>query len=707
MMLLKSLLIILLIAIINVSSEVDASYLNKIPDIENEILKTEADLEVKNVALTEISQKDISDESESSNSNLELNELKSSQLKQLQSVALNVIELYKNLENSKNLTDLEIMLKRNSEQIIKSFQQTVLNAKEDLQLVLENEVKFKKEKEKIESRIKKLTDSIIDEASSNNLDGEGVSEKKLNSAENIIKGIVEGVSDQADILEFNQKGKDFFVEGQKIKGSSIETVVKVQDLDDAEDESDSLTNSNDETNNNGSVSNNQEVNSNFSKNFNGNLFSKLKSYGNSHESSKMPVLIDIENNQYSLSKSSDISKYYEDTILLQDIFTVILTCFAFSYIFSLLNCPIFFGYILSGIVLGQLNLITSLIQVETISRGLGVLFIMFFLGLEFNFSKILKVWKISLFGSFLIYFFIMVVVYYIGCYFQNETKEALVVGSSIFLSSTAVGLKCLGTEDSETVYGRSIIGILVFQDIVLGILITMLPILEKSGKEILSSLISLFGSLILFFFIVAGVLKYPIRFLINSLRMKVNKELLLLGSISVCIFVVQISSKLGIGPELACFVAGVMISPKQHNGKNLLKTIEPVKDLFSSLFFASIGLHIYPSFLFNEIMLLLTLTSLIILLKFIVIFTLFFVIFKFHFKNCVSIAIGLSQISEFVFVFSSRAKKAGVISREVYYLLLGVTALSLVISPLLWAIFGMQEKTNFKKVEEFEDDFYV
>lgn len=161
-----------------------------------------------------------------------------------------------------------------------------------------------------------------------------------------------------------------------------------------------------------------------------------------------------------------------------------------------------------------------------------------------------------------------------------------------------------------------------------------------------------------------------------------NHELMLLGTLAICMTMLIISEHLGLGMELGCFAAGVIIRTRKGMFETSLTVIEPVRDLFACLFFASIGLHIYPSFLASEAMLLLTLAGGVIGFKYIATCIILF-LFKFDIHKSSAMAIALAQVSEFGFVLASRAKQLEIISREVYYLLLAVTSITLIATPLL------------------------
>lgn len=166
-----------------------------------------------------------------------------------------------------------------------------------------------------------------------------------------------------------------------------------------------------------------------------------------------------------------------------------------------------------------------------------------------------------------------------------------------------------------------------------------------------------------------------------------NHELMLLGTIAICMTMLIISEHLGLGMELGCFAAGVIIRSRKNLYETSLAVIEPVRDLFACLFFAAIGLHTYPTFLASEAMLLLIMAGGVIGFKFIATCIILY-LFKFDIHKSSTMAIALAQISEFGFVLASRAKQLSIISREVYYLLLAVTSITLIATPLLLKLTG-------------------
>lgn len=435
--------------------------------------------------------------------------------------------------------------------------------------------------------------------------------------ENVINDVLKEVSKQADVLEDSIK-QDTFKDRQKEKDTTIETVIKV---------------------------NGDDVTSN--------------STDDKLDHGKNPVLIDSHNNQWVLSKPGDATAHVEDLILMQDILIMLISCFIAAVAMYLFRLPIFFGYIVAGIILTQNKFIQNAVQIETISRGLGVMFIMFFLGLEFNLGKIKRVWSISILGSFLILGLILVASTSVLPKILHATfQESLVIGSSVFLSSTAVVLHFMKKGEAESDYGRNIMGVLVAQDVLLGFLIALMPVLQASDSAMILYTVSRLVVLLVCFLVISYLVKFPIISGLKYLKSRLaSPEIFLLSVIGSLLLFVQLGSLFEQSIELSCFVCGVVIAGQHTLAEQVVESVEPIKRMFGALFFASIGLHIYPSFLYNEWKLLISLAVFLMFFKILLSFIVINVVFRKRARNALVIAVALGQISEFTFVLASKAKR--------------------------------------------------
>jgi hypothetical protein len=144
----------------------------------------------------------------------------------------------------------------------------------------------------------------------------------------------------------------------------------------------------------------------------------------------------------------------------------------------------------------------------------------------------------------------------------------------------------------------------------------------------------------------------------------------------------QFAEWFGLSTELGCFVAGAVLVTDDHE---LIKKVEAIKDLFACLFFATIGIHVFPNFLYQQAPLLLAMTGAVMCFKALFTFLLLHYGLRCGPWSSWAVGMGLSQISEFTFVLASKAVAMRILSKEMYYLLVAVTTLSLLLTPLIWS----------------------
>jgi monovalent cation:H+ antiporter-2, CPA2 family len=375
----------------------------------------------------------------------------------------------------------------------------------------------------------------------------------------------------------------------------------------------------------------------------------------------------------------------EDFRLIVDLVTVLAAAAAGGLLAALLKQPVLLGYLLAGIVVGPtgLGLIKELIQVETLAQ-FGVAFLLFALGVEFSFSELKKVKAISLGGGGLqIALTILVTTLAaIGLGWVSSPAQGVFLGGILSLSSTAVVLKCLmERNETNTPHGQVMLGILVVQDLALGLMLAVLPALDKPAEEISLAVgwALLQTGLFALGAVAAGIWVIPP--LLRLLAKTESRELFLLGVVAICLGIALLTEHLGLSIEMGAFVAGLMISEAEYADQTLTY-VEPLRDIFASLFFAAIGMLIDPGFLWNNLELILGLVVLVFVGKFLII-TPLVRLFRYPLKTALIAGLGLAQIGEFSFVLASEGQSLGLVSRRVYLLILGTTAVTLVLTPFV------------------------
>lgn len=405
----------------------------------------------------------------------------------------------------------------------------------------------------------------------------------------------------------------------------------------------------------------------------------------------------------------------EDFRLIVDLVSVFAVAACGGMLAALLKQPVLLGYLVGGMIVGPtgLGLIREVVQVETLAQ-FGVAFLLFALGVEFSFSQLKKVKAIALGGGGLqIILTIITTVIVCGITGAWETLPAkgVFLGSILSLSSTAVVLKCLmERNETETTHAQVMLGILVIQDLALGLMLAILPALHQPGESIGLALFTAIVRIALFAAgaVVAGIWIMPrvLRFLART----ESRELFLLGVVTLCLSIAILTEYLGLSIEMGAFVAGLMISEVEYADETLT-IVEPLRDVFASLFFASIGMLIDPVFLWQNLDLILGLVALVFLGKFLII-TPLVKLFRYPLKTALIAGLGLAQIGEFSFVLASEGQVLGLVSRHVYLLIVGTTAVTLMLTPFVLRVipflFNLVEFIPWLKpylVDERAEDF--
>ncbi|XP_056595067.1 transmembrane and coiled-coil domain-containing protein 3 [Triplophysa dalaica] len=492
--------------------------------------------------------------------------------------------------------------------------------------------------------------------------------RDINKTLSMLDEILEDVRKAADRLE-EQIEDHAFDNNKQMKGVNVEAVLRVE-----EDEDDSKR-----------------------KNA-----SRQKHKGNLG----LSMLIDSQNNQYVLTKPRDSTIPHADHHFIKDLVYVVMLSLPCGWFCTMLGLPPMFGYIMCGVLLGPsgLNSIKSVVQVETLGE-LGVFFTLFVVGLDFSPERLHKVWKISVQGSGYLSLLMVAAGLFWGQLLALPPTQTVFISSCLSLSSTPLVSRFLAggsrgeSKDGELDYSSVLLGMLVMQDVQMGLFIAVMPTLIQGDTEDMDSVVmATLHVLVLLARVVASLavvlmLCWLIRsYLIGPFYRKLhaeskgNKEILVLGTTAFVFLMLTITEWMDVSMELGCFLAGALLSSQGHMvTAEVMSCAEPIRDFLAIIFFASIGLHVFPTFVLYELTILLVLTFTVVITKFIIAVLVLSSILPSssqHIRWVVSA--GLAQVSEFSFVLGSRARRTGIISREVYLLVLSVTTLSLLLAPVLW-----------------------
>jgi monovalent cation:H+ antiporter-2, CPA2 family len=395
--------------------------------------------------------------------------------------------------------------------------------------------------------------------------------------------------------------------------------------------------------------------------------------------------------------------------LIAEMVTVLGAATTVGYLANRLGQPVLLGYLLGGMIIGPagLKLISLENNIETLSK-VGVALLLFALGVEFSLKELLRVRAIAFGGGTLQIIFTILLggglAYLTG--WVDTLPKAIFLGAVLSLSSTAVVLKSLveGNE-VQTTHGQIMLAILVVQDLGLGIMLAVLPVLTQPASAIGIAIVSAVLKALLFIAgaIVAGIWLIPI--LVRSLARTGSQELFLLGILALCLGIALITSAIGLSIEMGAFVAGLMISNVEY-ADHALDRVLPMRDVFATLFFASIGVLIDPGFLLANIWILLGLVTVTMVGKAAIV-TVIVKLFGYPLKTALKVGIGINQIGEFSFVLAGVAASEGLFSDQIYGLTVGTTAATLLITPFLLKatphlLIGLERLPLFRKILQLD-----
>ncbi|BAT51513.1 putative potassium efflux transporter [Nostoc sp. NIES-3756] len=369
--------------------------------------------------------------------------------------------------------------------------------------------------------------------------------------------------------------------------------------------------------------------------------------------------------------------------LILDMTTVLGTSALGGYLANRLRQPVLLGYLITGLLVGPygFKLLSDVPRIQALA-SIGVAFLLFALGVEFSLTELKRVKDIAIKGSLLqiglTTAFVASLTIWLG--WVEGLTQGIFLGAVLSLSSTAVVLKSLAeTGETNTIHGQVMLAILIAQDLMLGLMLAILPALnqpESIGLALGSALLK-----VLIFLAAAFAFgRWIVPTLISKVAATENTELFILTVIALCLGVALVTAKLGLSIEMGAFVAGLMVSEIDYADHALAKVL-PLRDTFACLFFASIGMLIDPNVLIQNIGKILGLVTLVMLGKAAIIMPII-LRFGYSLKTAIITSFGINQIGEFSFVLALAGLQLKLITESKYLLLLGTTAITLILTPV-------------------------
>ncbi|HEY48954.1 MAG TPA: sodium:proton exchanger [Dehalococcoidia bacterium] len=350
----------------------------------------------------------------------------------------------------------------------------------------------------------------------------------------------------------------------------------------------------------------------------------------------------------------------------------------------IMKLPVILGYLLSGVLIGPygLKLISEVGDVETLAE-IGVVLLMFTLGLEFSFTTLRRIGKVAVFGGTAQIVVTAALGLMVGQLLDWSLRGSVLFGFFIALSSTIIVLKTL-MERGElgSPHGRVMIGILLVQDISVVPMMVILPSLDEVGFDLWISLGWAVLQAILFLGAIFAIGVWVLPWFMRRVAGGRSRELFLLTVVCLCLGAAFGAYHFGLSAALGAFIAGLLVSESEY-AHQALADIRPLRDIFAILFFVSLGMLADLSFIAENPGEVAAVVVAIVLGKF-VIAGLVARLFGYSAKTALFVGSGLFQIGEFSFVLAALALELEIISRDLYSLTLAAALITMLLTP-----FGM------------------
>jgi CPA2 family monovalent cation:H+ antiporter-2 len=373
--------------------------------------------------------------------------------------------------------------------------------------------------------------------------------------------------------------------------------------------------------------------------------------------------------------------------LLSDIVIIFGLSIMVLFVFNRLRIPAIVGFLLTGVLAGPygLGLIKAIHEVEVLAE-IGVVLLLFTIGMEFSLKALLRIKKSILLGGSLQVLLTILVTFVLASLQIGRTfGESLFIGFLVCLSSTAIVLKLLQEKaEMDSPHGQTSLAILIFQDLIVIPMMLFTPLLAGMGGEIGQSLLILFakGAGVIVLVILSA--KWIVPQLLYQIARTRSRELFLLTVVVLCFAIAWLTSSVGLSLALGAFLAGLIISESEYSYQ-ALGNILPFRDVFTSFFFVSVGMLLDVGFLVERLPSVFTIVLIILTLKTITAgFTT--VLLGFPLRTALLVGLTLAQVGEFSFILARSGLKQGFLAGDIYQLFLAVSVLTMAVTPFIISV---------------------
>ncbi len=371
--------------------------------------------------------------------------------------------------------------------------------------------------------------------------------------------------------------------------------------------------------------------------------------------------------------------------LINDLALILIVASTVTLLFKKLKQPLVLGYIMAGFIVSP-HMPYTMSVMDTVDikiwADIGVMFLLFSLGLDFSFKKILKMGITPVITTLTIIFAMMTLGIVVGHAFDWKRMDCIFLGGMLAMSSTTIIYKAftdMGLRQQK--FAQPVMSVLILEDILAIVMMVMLSAIASGnnpdGGEMIGSVMKIGFFLVLWF--VVGIFAVPL--FLRSTRKLINNETLLIVSLGLCCLMAVVSTKVGFSSAFGAFVMGSILAETIEAAK-IEKLVAPVKDLFGAVFFVSVGMLVDPKIIV-EYAIPIAVLVLTILLGQSIFGTFGFLIGGQSLKSAMRCGFSMAQIGEFSFIIASLGLSLHVTGEFLYPVVVAVSVITTFLTPYM------------------------
>ncbi len=394
-----------------------------------------------------------------------------------------------------------------------------------------------------------------------------------------------------------------------------------------------------------------------------------------------------------------------DPLFLPQLIILLTATIAIVFVFQKLRLPTIVGFLLSGVIIGPygFQLIQSIGQVETLAE-IGVVLLLFTIGLEFSLETILSVQRRVVWAGLLQVVLTTLVVLAVARFLGASLEVGIFYGFLLSLSSTAIVLRIYHDRgEINSLQGRLASGILLFQDLCVVPMMLLLPVLAGSGGDSIVLIGWVLAKSLITLVVIVWTARKLLPRLLHQVALLRNREIFVLFIVLICFGTAWLTSESGLSLALGALVAGLVISESELSHQ-IVADILPLRDCFSGIFFISVGMLLNLNLLSQDFRIALLDLMLMIGIKSLVLFVVFWWLYR-SVRLGVVLGLSLAQIGEFSFILAKAGINYKLLGPSDEQIFLAASILSMMATPFLiqWAhglafgVDGLFKNIEFKR----------